>query len=63
MATSPIDKIPEIMKEVTGATVLITDRAADRLLAKAAKERANQKKFTEFCGGKGGWNDYTERWH
>ena len=51
------------MKEVTGATVLITDRAADRLLAKAAKERANQKKFTEFCGGKGGWNDYTERWH
>jgi hypothetical protein len=58
-----VDRNTEIMKEVTGATVLITDRAADRLLAKAAKERANQKKFTEFCGGKGGWNDYTERWH
>jgi len=51
------------MKEVTGATVLITDPAADRLLAKAAKNRPDQKKFTEFCGGKGGWSDYTERWH
>ena len=63
MANSPIDKIPEVMKEVTGATVLITDPAADRLLAKAAKEKATQRKFTEFCGGKGGWSDYTERWH
>ena len=63
MANSPIDKVPELMKEVAGATVLITDPAADRLLAKAAKEKANQKKFTDFCGGKGGWNDYTERWH
>jgi hypothetical protein len=52
-----------MMQEDFGTTVLITNPAADRLLAKAAKEKANQKKFTEFCGGKNGWNDYTERWH
>jgi acyl-coenzyme A synthetase/AMP-(fatty) acid ligase len=57
------DNVPSMMQEDFGTTVLITNPAADRLLAKAAKEKANQKKFTEFCGGKNGWNDYTERWH
>ena len=42
--------------------MLITDLAADRILDKVSKERANQKKYTEFCGGAGGWSDYTERW-
>ena len=27
------------------------------------RENPNQKKFTEFCGKKNGWDDYTERWH
>ena len=57
------DNVPSMMQEDFGTTVLITNPAADRLLAKAAKEKANQKKFTEFCGGAGGWSDYTERWH
>ena len=61
MATSPIDKIPEIMKEVTGATVLITDRAADRLLAKASKH--GKERYSKWCGGKDGFDDYAERMH
>jgi hypothetical protein len=63
MATKKVDTVPEIMNQEHGTTVLITDRAADKFLAKAAKENPNQKKFTEFCGCKGGWSDYTERWH
>jgi hypothetical protein len=63
MAKSPVDRNASLMQETTGAKVLITDLAADKYLEKAAKDNAKQKKFTEFCGGKGGWSDYTERWH
>jgi len=63
MANSPVDRNASLMQETTGARVLITDLAADRYLEKAAKENPNQKKFTEFCGGAGGWSDFTERWH
>ena len=63
MATSPIDKDSDYMQEQFGTRVLITDLASERYLEKARKENAKQKKFTEFCGGKNGWNDYTERWH
>ena len=57
------DKVPSLMQEDFGTRVLITDLSADKLLAKAAKENPDQKKFTEFCGKKNGWDDYTERWH
>ena len=63
MAIHPVDRNTELMQKEFGTTVLITDPAADRLLERAAKEKPNQKKFTEFCGGAGGWSDYTERWH
>lgn len=63
MAISPVDKNSSLMQEDFGTTVLITDPAADRYLAKAAKKNQDQEKFTKFCGGKGGWSDYTERWH
>ena len=63
MANSPIDKNPKIMQEQFGTRVLITDLAADKYLEKAHKENPTQKKFTEFCGGAGGWSDFTERWH
>jgi len=61
MAISPVDRHANLMQETTGARVLITDLAADRYLEKAAKENPNQKKFTEFCGGPGGWDDFCER--
>ena len=63
MANSPIDRNAELMQQEFGTRVLITDLAADRYLEKAARENPNQKKFTEFCGGAGGWSDFTERWH
>ena len=63
MAVSPVDKNSSLMQEDFGTKVLITDPASDRYLAKAVKERLEQEKFTKFCGGKGGWSDYTERWH
>jgi len=63
MANSPTDKVPEMMKEDFGTKVLITDPTSDRILNRAAREKSDQKKFTQFCGGVGGWNDFTERWH
>ena len=63
MAISPVDKNSSLMEEDFGTRVLITDPAADRYLVKAAKENSEQEKFKKFCGGKGGWSDYTERWH
>ena len=63
MALHPVDRNESLMQETTGARVLITDLAADKYLEKAARENLNQKKFTEFCGGAGGWSDFTERWH
>jgi hypothetical protein len=63
MALNPVDRNASLMQETTGARVLITDLAADKYLERAVKEDPNQKKFTEFCGGAGGWSDFTERWH
>jgi hypothetical protein len=64
MAINPNpDNVPSMMQEDFGTKVLITDLAADRYLEKARKEDPTQKKFTEFCGKKNGWDDYTERWH
>jgi len=63
MAISPVDTNSSMMEEDFGTRVLITNPAADRYLAKAAKENPEQEKFKKFCGGKGGWSDYTERWH
>ena len=63
MAKSPVDRVPSMMKKDFGTTVLITDPSVDLLLARANKENPNQKKFKEFCGGAGGWSDFTERWH
>jgi hypothetical protein len=63
MATQPVDRHEKLMARDFGTRCLITDLAADRYLEKAAKNNPDQKKFTEFCGGKNGWNDFTERWH
>jgi hypothetical protein len=63
MANSPIDRNEFLMTEDFGTKVLITDRASEKYLERSARENPNQKKFTEFCGKKDGWDDYTERWH
>jgi hypothetical protein len=61
MANSPVDRNASMMQEDFGTKVLITDLAADRYLERAEKEKPNQKKFTEFCGGAGGRDDFCER--
>lgn len=58
MANSPTDAIPAMMQEDFGTKYLITDPKADRYLFST---KAKQKKFTEFCGGAGGWDDFCER--
>jgi len=40
---------------------LITDPAADRYLEKAAKH--GTERYSRWCGGKDGWDDYAERMH
>lgn len=60
MANSPVDRDSEHMQENFGTKYLITDYASEKLLEKNSE---NLKKFKKFCGGKDGWDDYTERWH
>jgi hypothetical protein len=61
MANSPVDRNPELMQQEFGTKVLITDLAADRLLEKAAK--FGTERYSRWCGGKDGFDDYAERLH
>jgi hypothetical protein len=62
MAINPNpDNVPSMMQEDFGTKVLITDIAADKLLAKAAKH--GTERYSRWCGGKDGWDDYAERMH
>jgi hypothetical protein len=53
------DNVPSMMQEDFGTTVLITNPAADRLLAKAAKH--GKERYAKWCGGKEGFDDFCER--
>jgi hypothetical protein len=61
MANSPVDRNPELMQQEFGTKVLITDLAADRLLEKASKH--GNERYSKWCGGKGGFDDFAERLH
>jgi hypothetical protein len=61
MANSPVDRNPELMEQEFGTKVLITDLAADRYLEKAAKH--GSERYSRWCGGKGGFDDFAERLH
>lgn len=63
MANSPVDRNQKIMMEEFGTRCLITDVSADKYISRAKREEKGQKKFSDFCGGKEGWDDFTERWH
>ena len=64
MATQPN---PEFLQETMfadhGTKVLITNPLADKYLDMAAKQNRVPEKYSQWCGGKDGWDDYTERWH
>jgi hypothetical protein len=49
------------MQENFGTKVLITDLAADKYLEKAAKH--GTERYSRWCGGKGGFDDFAERLH
>ena len=55
------DNVPGIMQEDFGTKVLITDPRADKLLAKGAKH--GNERYSRWCGGKGGFDDFAERLH
>jgi len=66
MATHPVpDNVPEMMKDQFGTTVLITDPRADKYLKQTSVKPSNPPgdRFSKWCGGKNGFDDYVERWH
>ena len=57
---------PEFLEETMfaefGTKVLITNPKSDLYLKKASENKTPQK-YSQWCGGENGWDDYTERWH
>jgi hypothetical protein len=67
MANHPVpDNVPEMMAEDFGTVVLVTSPKADKYLQKARTNKykeAPEDRYSRPCGGKGGFDDYVERWH
>jgi hypothetical protein len=66
MAKNPNpDRNSIIMEENFGTVCLITDIQADRYLKMARKKVSEPPtdRYSRPCGGKGGFDDYVERWH
>lgn len=63
MANSPQPEyLSETMFEDFGTRVLITNPAADKYLdASKEKKEAIEKKYSQWCGGRNGYDDFTER--
>jgi hypothetical protein len=61
MANSPVDRNSELMQQEFGTKVLITDLAADKYLKQSAKHGTDR--YSKWCGGKGGFDDFAERLH
>ncbi|QBQ74970.1 hypothetical protein RW110999_092 [Cyanophage S-RIM4] len=61
MANSPIpDQSDDFIK--SGMT-LITDPRSDIYLNRVNKSLPPKDRNSRWCGGKGGFDDYVERWH
>ena len=61
MANNPIpDQGNDFIK--SGMT-LITDPRSDVYLARVHKSTPPTDRNSRWCGGKGGFDDYVERWH
>lgn len=61
MANSPTDTVPSMMQEDFGTRCLITDVKADAYMRKS--ERHGKERYSRWCGGKDGFDDYCERLH
>lgn len=60
MGISPTDKSEEFIK--SGMT-LITEVASDKYLKQVKSNIPPKNRLSRPCGGKGGFDDYVERWH
>jgi|TARA_B100000085_G_C18177907_1_gene364346 hypothetical protein len=60
MGISPTDKSEDFIK--SGMT-LITEVASDKYLNKVKTNKPPSNRLSRPCGGKGGFDDYVERWH
>jgi hypothetical protein len=60
MGISPTDKSEDFIK--SGMT-LITEVASDKYLNQVKKNIPPKNRLSRPCGGKGGFDDYVERWH
>jgi hypothetical protein len=66
MAISPNpDRNINLMQQDFGTVCLITDSSADYYLNKTKKptNEPPSDRYSRPCGGKGGFDDYVERWH
>jgi hypothetical protein len=65
MAKSPVDTVPAMMQEDFGTVVLATSPIADKYLRKAQPKQyfIPEDRYSRPCGGRGGFDDYVERWH
>jgi hypothetical protein len=61
MANSKVDRNEQAMFAEHGTKVLITDPSADKYLAQSAKH--GTERYSRWCGGKGGFDDFAERLH
>ena len=61
MANSKVDRDEKQMFSEHGTKCLITDLAADKYLAQAKKH--GEERYSKWCGGKGGFDDFCERMH
>ena len=63
MAISPNPEfLAEYMTQEHGTKVLITNPKADYYLEQARLGKKVPAKYQKWCGGKDGFDDYTERW-
>jgi len=58
MAKYQVDRDVEFMKQNWGTNRLITDYVLDSKVNTPPTDR-----YSRPCGGRGGFDDYVERWH
>jgi len=63
MAKYQVDRDISYMKENWGTTKLITDYGVLSSSSQSKKNDPPIDRMSRPCGGKGGFDDYVERWH
>lgn len=67
--TKQVDVNRDYMYEMWGTTHLITEVGSEKLFkVKNSQEKTDfyeipEDRYSRHCGGKGGFDDFVERWH